>query len=132
MQLVADAHELNDCPARVPRRWGEKERRRGLRIRQTRPVKVYEPIVARYFAGQTADLSTTGLRIELPLSVAARPGKVLQIHVGLSETGEALAHFRQMLPARVIWVDRVSGRQEGRMVLGVELMSSIGVMMGAA
>ena len=28
------------------------ERRRGLRIRQHRPVKVYEPAGARYFGGQ--------------------------------------------------------------------------------
>jgi hypothetical protein len=44
------------------------ERRRGLRIAQNRPIKVYEPSIARYFGGQTQDVSATGLRIELPMS----------------------------------------------------------------
>ena len=42
------------------------ERRRGLRIRQHRPVKIFEPAGNRYFGGQTEDISSTGLRIELP------------------------------------------------------------------
>ena len=46
------------------------ERRRGLRIRQSRPVKVLEPLTARYIGGQTRDVSSTGLRIELPASAA--------------------------------------------------------------
>ena len=133
MLLVADADEAVEMRAEGGGiAFGEKERRRGLRIRQVRPVKVYEPVGARYVAGRTADLSTTGLRIELPLSAGARVGKVLYVHVGLSERGEGLAHFRQMMPARVVWVDRVSGRNEGRMVMGVELVSGIGVMTGAA
>src|SRR5688500_8505827 len=82
------------------------ERRRGLRIRQHRPVKVYEPTLGRYFGGQTEDISATGLRIELPTSALIREGKVLTVHVGLNASGETLANRRQMVPARVIWVER--------------------------
>ena len=49
------------------------ERRRGLRIRQARPIKVFEPTSSRYFGGQTQDVSSTGLRLELPSSMAVRP-----------------------------------------------------------
>src|ERR1041385_5309904 len=77
------------------------ERRRGLRIRQSRPIKVFEPASARYFPGQTGDISSTGLRIELPLSTPIRPGKVLDIHIGLTGNGETLAYRRGMIPARV-------------------------------
>src|SRR5947209_2215910 len=83
-----------------------RERRRGLRIRQNRPVKVFEPSAARYFGGQTQDISTTGLRVDLPISMAIRPGKILSIHVGLSIAGEPLANRRQMIHARVVWVNR--------------------------
>src|ERR1700728_3619434 len=38
------------------------ERRRGLRIQQNRPIKVYEHTASRYFGGQTQDVSSTGLR----------------------------------------------------------------------
>ena len=43
------------------------ERRRGLRIRTSRPVKVFEPAASRYFGGETRDISTTGLRIAPPV-----------------------------------------------------------------
>src|SRR5688500_5639890 len=100
------------------------ERRRGLRIRQNRPVKVLEPISARYFGGQTADISSTGLRIELPVSAPVRPGTVLSIHVGLNGIGQSLANRRQMMPAKVVWVDR--GRPgAGKLVAGIEFLASI-------
>src|SRR3954454_7527499 len=86
------------------------ERRRGLRIRQTRPVKVYEPSGARYFGGPTEDVSSTGLRLELPLYANVQPGEMLSVHVGLSSKGETLANRRQMLPARVVWVNRLAGQ----------------------
>lgn len=115
------------------------ERRRGLRIRQSRPIKVYEPTAGRYFGGQTHDVSATGLRIELPAGVAVRPGKLLNIHVGLSAAGETLANRRQMIPARVVWVDRPSNGGEGfafsarpMLSAGVEFLASIAAHLDAA
>lgn len=109
----------------------QPERRRGLRIRQLRPVKVFEPTIARYFGGQTQDISSTGLRLELPSSAPVRPGKVLNIHVGLSQAGQTLANRRQMMPARVIWVERDdSGRS--RVTAGVEFLSSVAAQVDAA
>ncbi len=107
------------------------ERRRGLRIRQNRPVKVYEPTGARYFGGQTEDVSTTGLRIELPAWATVRPGEALNVHVGLSASGQSLANRRQMMPARVVWVNRNAGRN-GRMEAGVEFLASIAGQLDAA
>ena len=82
------------------------ERRRGLRIRQNRPVKVYDPTAGRYFGGKTEDVSSTGLRIELPAWATVRTGETLNVHVGLSSSGQSLANRRQMMPARVVWVNR--------------------------
>ncbi len=107
------------------------ERRRGLRIRQSRPVKVFEPAAGRYFGGQTEDISNTGLRIELPMWATVRPGETLSIHVGLSRTGESLANRRQMIPARVIWVNRSAGKN-ARLEAGVEFLASIAAHLDAA
>ena len=101
------------------------ERRRGLRVRQNRPVKVYEPLGARYFGGQTEDVSATGLRIELPAYANVRPGETLNIHVGLNHKGGALANRRGMIPARVVWVNRGAAPQQGRLEAGVEFLSAI-------
>jgi hypothetical protein len=106
------------------------ERRRGLRIRQARPIRVYEPSGARYFGGQTEDISATGLRIELPTSVQLHPGKVVSVHVGMNRDGSILPNRRQMMSARVVWIDRSISR--GFAVVGVEFTASIAAHLDAA
>ena len=108
------------------------ERRRGLRVRQHRPVKVFEPLGSRYFGGQTGDISATGLRIELPSYAAVRPGETLSIHVGLSHRGETLANRRQMIPVRVVWVNRDASGRSGKLEAGVEFMANIAARRHAA
>lgn len=107
------------------------ERRRGLRISQARPVKVYEPASGRYVGGQTEDISATGLRIELPASSPVLPGKLVTIHVGLSAIGQSLANRRQMIPARVVWTHR-EGRENAKLIAGVEFLASIAAHLDAA
>ena len=113
-------------------RGGNGERRRGLRVRQQRPVKIYEPAGARYFGGQTEDISATGLRIELPAFATVREGQTLCVHVGLSSTGQSLANRRQMIPARVVWVNRAGPHRCGTLEAGVEFLSSIAARLDAA
>src|SRR6185437_1249524 len=98
------------------------ERRRGLRIRQARPIQVYAFAGNSYFGGRTEDISATGLRIELPSSATVNPGKMISVHVGLNIEGVALPNRRQMMPARVVWVDRAFSR--GYAVVGVEFITS--------
>jgi hypothetical protein len=100
------------------------ERRRGLRIAQARPIKVYEPQGARYFGGQTEDISATGLRIELPASAPLAVGSTISVHVG------SLPNRRQMIPARVVWVDRSFGRDYA--IAGIEFITSIAAALDAA
>ena len=106
------------------------ERRRGLRISQQRPIKIYEPWSARFIGGQTHDVSATGLRIELPVSAPVMEGKLVTIHVGVSHEGQSLANRRSMIPARVVWIDRSAGAS--RMTAGVEFLASIAAHLDAA
>ena len=108
------------------------ERRRGLRVRQSRPVKVYAAAAARYFGGKTEDISATGLRIELPVYAPLEPGDTLNIHVGLNGKGEALANRRQMLASRVVWVCRRDNRIHGTLEAGVEFITNIAAHLDAA
>jgi hypothetical protein len=108
------------------------ERRRGLRIAQDRPVKVFEPSAGRYLPGRTRDVSATGLCVELPASAAIGYGRVINVHVGLSESGHPLVHRRQMIPARVVWVRRKVQQGTGFVAAGVEFLSGIGVQLDAA
>jgi len=109
------------------------ERRRGLRIHQNRPLKFFEPTTARYFGGQTCDISSTGLRIELPASTPVREGHVVTIHVGLDGKGQALANRWAMIPARIVWMERsTDGSNRPTVMAGVEFVSSIAAHLDAA
>ena len=108
------------------------ERRRGLRIREKRPVKVFDAAAAKYFGGCTEDISATGLRIELPSYAPVEPGDTLSIHVGLNRIGESLANRRQMIPARAVWVNREDFRISGRLEVGIEFLSTIAARLDAA
>ena len=108
------------------------ERRRGLRIHQTRPVKIFDQSANRYFGGQTQDVSSTGLKLEVPLGSPVREGETLNIHVGLSSSGQSLANRRQMMPARIVWVHRGRDLSNGKLTIGVEFLSSIVARLDAA
>jgi hypothetical protein len=108
------------------------DRRRGLRITQTRPIKLFEPAAGRYFGGETLDVSTTGLRVTLPGHSPLRAGRLVNIHVGLSDHGLSLANRRQMMPARVVWVSRPRGRKDKTISAGIEFLSSIAAHLDAA
>ena len=108
------------------------ERRRGLRVREARPVKIFDAAAARYFGGQTEDISATGLRLELPIFAPVQPGDTLSVHVGLNQRGQSLANRRQMFPARVIWVNRRDRRINGRLEAGIEFLAGIAAHLDAA
>lgn len=107
------------------------ERRRGLRVRQHRPIKVLDTLCGRYFGGQTRDISATGLCIELPTHAAVRTGETLYIHVGLNQSGESLANRRQMIPAKVVWTTRPRSNRKTYSA-GVEFTAGIGAQLDAA
>ena len=106
------------------------ERRRGLRIRQARPIRVFDPTSARYFGGQTEDISATGLRVELPATSSLHAGDVINVHVGLNRDGSCLPNRKHMMPARVVWVDRTLARDFA--VVGLEFLASIAAHLDAA
>ena len=128
MMLVTDTVELGVDELETT---DAVERRRGLRIRQARPVKIFDAVAARYFGGRTEDISATGLRVELPSFAPVEPGDTLSVHVGLNDRGQGLANRRSMIPARVVWVDR-SYRIGGGIEAGIEFLASIAAYTDAA
>ena len=128
MLLLSESRDVSDAGCET----SEAERRRGLRVRQQRPIKVFEPVSGRYLGGRTEDVSATGLRVTLPLSSAVREGCTLTVHVGLSEHGNALANRRQMMPARIVWVDRPADLSTRTLSAGIEFITNIAAHLDAA
>ena len=131
MLLISDTEQLGVEPELDGEPEGA-ERRRDLRVREQRPVKVFDSAAARYFGGQTEDVSSTGLRLELPSYAPVQPGDTLSIHVGLNRRGQSLANRRQMIPARVVWVNRSDKRITGKLEAGIEFLASIAAHLDAA
>lgn len=123
---------LNSEPLEMTESQIGDERRRGLRISQERPIKVYDVSACRYVGGWTQDISSTGLRVALPLWTPLMPGSILSVHVGLNRTGEPLVNRREMMPARVVWVDRAADAHDGFLLAGVEFVVGIAVQRDAA
>jgi hypothetical protein len=104
------------------------ERRRGLRIKQSRPVKIYEPRTSRYFPGQTADISLNGLRLSLPLSTPIVTGNTICLHLSSPHSNCAFASRTQMIEAKVVWMQRESTQ----LLVGLELLSTAAIQSSAA
>ena len=56
----------------------------------------------------------------------------MTVHVGMSTSGQTLANRRQMIPAKVVWVDRRSKFDNGRLIAGIEFLASIAAHLDAA
>jgi hypothetical protein len=105
------------------------ERRRGLRVAQAWSVQVYEPAASRLFGATTRNVSHTGLQLELPQHVDLRPGRLINVQVGMNP-GPRKAGQSSMRPARVVWV---SDDERGNAVLaGVEFLAHVTSFAGAA
>ncbi len=100
------------------------ERRKAPRVEQDRPIKVYEPSASRFFGGCTRDVSSTGLQVEFPSFVQLRPGRLINVHIGIHEGGQPLANRRSMIPARVVWM-RTSEEANQNVIVGLEFLSYI-------
>ncbi len=100
------------------------DRRRAPRVGQDRPVKVYEPSASRFFGGRTRDVSSTGLQLEFPAFVQLRPGRLINVHIGIQKGGQPLANRRSMIPARVVWMTPDATNPE-KLLVGVEFLSYI-------
>jgi hypothetical protein len=105
------------------------ERRRGLRIRQARPIKLFDPSAARFAAGRTCDISADGLRIELPILAPVYAEQIVYVHISESCDGHAQATQKQLVPAKIIWVDRT---RRDALTAGIELLTNISVHRDAA
>ena len=100
------------------------ERRRDPRSPQERDIRVSEPYAGRSFDGTTLDVSGNGMRLRLNDQCRIRPGRVINIHVGLNAFGRSLANRRSVIDARVVWV-RPDEEAPGGIIAGVELLVNV-------
>ncbi len=97
------------------------ERRRRPRARVSKTVKLYDPLSGRYFAGHTADVSESGLRLELPARLPALTGRTACVYIADDHVGRGFIQHTQMLPVRYVWIRRDA--RTGVATCGVEILA---------
>jgi len=76
------------------------DRRRHPRVAVKQPCKIHDPRGGKYCAGETQDMSSGGLLIELPRLISLKPGD--EVHVGVAlKRRQALLRCNEMLKAHV-------------------------------
>ncbi|MCX5660530.1 MAG: PilZ domain-containing protein [Planctomycetota bacterium] len=77
------------------------ERRRDARRAAVRPIKVRVDGGGKYYAGQTADISSNGALLELAVPTALRPGQIIRVGISWTSHDVVLAG-RSMIEATVV------------------------------
>ena len=92
------------------------DRRRHVRVSVNQPCKIHDPRSGKYIAGQTQDMSSGGLLVELPRLMSLKPGD--DVHVGVAlKRRQALLRCNEMI--RTV-VTRVMHTVDDRTLLGLK------------
>lgn len=98
------------------------ERRRHVRVAVNQPCKIHDSRSGKYIAGQTQDISSGGLLVELPRVVSFKPGD--EVHVGVAlKRRQTLLRCNEMIRARVT---RALHTADDQTLLGLQLLQTQG------
>ncbi|HMO27490.1 MAG TPA: PilZ domain-containing protein, partial [Tepidisphaeraceae bacterium] len=97
------------------------DRRADPRVVCEHAIKLHDARSRRYIAGRTCDLSSTGMRLEVPAWAPIELGAAVSVYV--AEDRPRLAPHSAMKPARVVWIDRGNDEPARRTItLGLQLL----------
>ena len=84
------------------------------------PVSVYVPRLARFVNGRSVDVSQTGAKVSLPLSVPLAPGQLVELNFPRTSTLAKLAgSFSRIKTAMVVRIEDDSPKSEGSPTLAL-------------
>ena len=97
-----------------------QEQRHAKRMLANWPVSVWHPLAARFFNGRSANISASGVLLELPMKAPIQEGQAVEVNFPRSDklNGQAcyLSHTKK---ARVIRIDRVDSIQSASIKVGL-------------
>lgn len=109
-----------------------ERRHGGSRVKIARPIRVVELCSGRHIAGRSRDISSTGMRLEIPVSNTLRPGDAVQVDVGTLSGIGPLTGRRRVIAARVVWVNRQHKMLRPLLTLGVEFSPEYDALVNVA
>ncbi len=108
------------------------ERRTATRVRICRPVKVIDLAIGRHAAGRSRDVSSTGMKVEIPASNHIHEGDTIHIDVGTLGGVGPLVGRPHIIPARVVWIRREAKLLRPMLTAGVEFALEHDAMINVA
>lgn len=108
------------------------ERRTSTRVRICRPVKVIDLSVGRHAAGRSRDVSSTGMKVEIPATNHIHEGDTIHVDVGTLGGVGPLRGRPHVIPARVVWIRRESKLVRPMLTAGIEFALEHDAMVNVA
>ena len=96
------------------------EQRREKRTDLSWPVSVWLPDAGRFFNGQSANISKTGVFVSVPMTTPARKGSTVELNFPRTETlAKEKGQFARIRRGRVVRVDRRRTLDDATIGLGI-------------
>lgn len=108
------------------------ERRGATRVRISRPVRVIDLAICRHAAGRSRDISSTGMRVEIPASNAIQVGDTIHVDVGTLAGVGPLYGRPRVIPGRIVWIQREGKMLRPMLTAGIEFEVDQDAMMNVA
>lgn len=108
------------------------ERRYGSRVKIARPIKVVDLANGRHIAGRSRDVSSSGMRLEIPMTNGLKVGDAVHVDVGMLSGIGPLTGRPRVIPARVVWLQRQTKMLRPLLTAGVEFAPDYDALVNVA
>jgi hypothetical protein len=96
------------------------EMRRQTRTQMNWPVSVWLPAANRFFNGRSANVSKSGVYVNVPMATPVREGQILEINFPRTvELAKNKGQFARIKTGLVVRVDRSNVLKDGSIGVGV-------------
>lgn len=96
------------------------EQRRETRTTLSWPVSVWIPNVNRFFNGQSANISKTGVFLKVPMTTPLGPGSTVELNFPrTTKLAEQKGQYARIKRGRVVRVDRETSLEDASMGVGI-------------
>ncbi|MCU0916698.1 MAG: PilZ domain-containing protein [Planctomycetes bacterium] len=96
------------------------EQRREGRTKLSWPVSVWLPEANRFFNGRSANISKTGVLVNVPISTPAREGSVVELNFPRTDDlAEEKGQYARIKRGRIVRIDRKNTLDDASIGLGI-------------
>jgi hypothetical protein len=97
------------------------EQRSETRTQLSWPVSIWVPKANRFFAGESSNISKTGVFLKVAMTTPLGPGSIVELNFPrTNKLAEAKGQYARIKRGRVVRVDRESTLQDANIGVGIQ------------